>query len=80
MCRSTERPLYFPIINWINSDGEVIEESFQSESEGFFQIEVPNYVDTIYVRNKGYHSESFQLMKTGKTSIIVKLVKNTTYG
>ena len=79
-CKSTERPLYFPEIIWVDDEEEIQSEKFQSTSGGFFEIDVPEYVNTIYVRNRGYSSEEYKINKNGKTSIIAKLSKNTTYG
>ena len=54
MCRTTNRLLHNPILYWFSHDGLIQEKIFGTESEGKFEIDVPEYVEKVYVANRGY--------------------------
>jgi len=79
-CRSTERPLYYCEISWLDNNGDLFNtEGNQSSEGGFYEFKVPDYVTEIYVRNKTYSSEKYTINLVGSTSIMAKLKRNTSY-
>lgn len=79
-CKNTGRNLYFPEIIWFDENAEMQIQTFGSESEGFFEIDVPTETTTLYIRNKGYKSKDITLPpNTSTIYLLIELEKNTKY-
>lgn len=60
-CKKTNRVLHNPILYWFNRDGGIQEKIIGTETEGKFEIEVPEYVQKLYVGNRGYSIREIRL-------------------
>ncbi|NJO01650.1 MAG: hypothetical protein HC880_08120 [Bacteroidia bacterium] len=74
-CKKTNRMLLNPILYWFDQQGSIQEKIFGTESEGKFDIDIPPYVEKLYVANKGYSIREIVLRPT-MDQIIVHLSKN----
>lgn len=74
-CANTGNKLFFPEIFWLDDEGTLREEKFESSSEGFFELNLPDYVEEVYIRNKVYDSVSVKI-PFQRNFFFVKLRKN----
>ncbi len=60
-CKITSRVLHNPIIYWFDQHGRIEEKIMGTQSEGRFEVDLPTYVDKLYVANRGYSVREIHL-------------------
>ncbi len=68
-----KRILQRPIVYWIDQNEEIQEIRIGTETGGRFEIDVPKWLDRIYVQNEGFEPE--EIMLNDKKFFLVHLKK-----
>lgn len=60
-CKLTSRVLHNPIVYWFEKDGHIQEKVMGTQSEGKFEVDIPEALDKLYVANRGYSVREIKL-------------------